>query len=64
MPIYEYECKNCGNKFEIIRFASDNDEDIECPECSEKKTAKVVSSPAASCSPCQSCSGGGSSPFT
>jgi len=64
MPIYEYVCKNCGNKFELIRFASDNDSDIECPECGEKKTAKVVSSPVGLQGSCQSCSGGGTSPFT
>ena len=61
MPIYEYVCKNCGNKFELIRFASDNDSNIECPGCGEKKTEKAVSSPV---SLQGSCSGGGASPFT
>ncbi|MEA1971364.1 MAG: zinc ribbon domain-containing protein [Thermodesulfobacteriota bacterium] len=64
MPIYEYICKDCGNKFELIRFASDSDSDIECPGCGRKKTEKVVSSPVGLCGSCQSCSGGGVSPFT
>ncbi len=64
MPIYEYVCKNCGNKFELIRFASDDDNDIECPGCGEKKAEKVVSSPAGLQGSGQSCSGGGTSPFT
>ena len=64
MPIYEYVCKDCGNKFELIRFASDNDSDIECPGCGEKNADKVVSSPVGLQGSCQSCSGGGASPFT
>ncbi len=64
MPIYEYVCKNCGNKFELIRFASDSDSGIECPGCGEEKAEKVLSSPAGFQGSCQSCSGGGSSPFT
>lgn len=33
MPIYEYECENCGTRFE--RFQSIRDEPIrQCPECS------------------------------
>jgi putative FmdB family regulatory protein len=33
MPIYEYECDNCGTRFE--RFQSMQDEPIrQCPECS------------------------------
>ncbi len=33
MPVYEYECENCGTRFE--RFQSIHDEPIRlCPECS------------------------------
>ena len=32
MPVYEYECENCGRRFE--RFQSINDEPVRvCPEC-------------------------------
>lgn len=35
MPIYEYECENCGTRFE--RFQSIRDEPIrQCPDCSGK----------------------------
>jgi putative FmdB family regulatory protein len=35
MPIYEYECENCGNRFE--RFQSMQDEPVRlCPDCSGK----------------------------
>ncbi len=33
MPVYEYECENCGRRFE--RLQSINDEPVrQCPECS------------------------------
>lgn len=32
MPVYEYECENCGTRFE--RLQSINDEPVrQCPEC-------------------------------
>ena len=32
MPVYEYECENCGTRFE--RLQSMNDEPVrQCPEC-------------------------------
>lgn len=33
MPIYEYECKSCGEKFELRRRMDDSDADIKCPQC-------------------------------
>jgi putative FmdB family regulatory protein len=33
MPVYEYECENCGRRFE--RLQSVHDEPVrQCPECS------------------------------
>ena len=36
MPIYEYICTECKEKFELLRPFSRADEDTECPECSSK----------------------------
>jgi len=33
MPIYEYVCKDCQTKFELIRPISKSDEAATCPEC-------------------------------
>ncbi|MDD5590338.1 MAG: zinc ribbon domain-containing protein [Dehalococcoidales bacterium] len=33
MPLYEYECHKCGERFELRRNISDNDGEIRCPEC-------------------------------
>ncbi|MFC1940740.1 FmdB family zinc ribbon protein [Chloroflexota bacterium] len=33
MPIYEYECPACGEKFELRRGIIDSDEEVKCPRC-------------------------------
>jgi putative FmdB family regulatory protein len=45
MPIYEYECEACGNRFELIQRLSDEPIVI-CPRCGEPKVHKLMSSPA------------------
>jgi putative FmdB family regulatory protein len=45
MPLYEYQCDACGNRFEQIRKFSDPVVDL-CPACGERKVQKLVSSPA------------------
>jgi len=44
MPLYEYECDSCGNRFEKIQKFSDPLVDI-CPKCG-KSVHKLMSSPA------------------
>jgi putative FmdB family regulatory protein len=44
MPLYEYECDACGNRFEKIQKFSDPIEDT-CPKCGGK-VRKLISSPA------------------
>ena len=41
MPIYEYVCADCNNKFEELVFK--NDEEVQCPKCSSKNTKKLMS---------------------
>ena len=43
MPLYEYECSKCGNRFELIRKFSDPDVK-KCPQCSGKVNQLVSSS--------------------
>jgi len=42
MPIYEYECKACGHRFEAIQKISDNPLTT-CPECNENAVKKLIS---------------------
>lgn len=42
MPIYEYECKQCGHKLEALQKISD-DPLVECPECGKPELKKLIS---------------------
>jgi putative FmdB family regulatory protein len=52
MPQYEYECTQCGKKFEAMQTFEEHDrhEDhdrharLKCPDCGSKKVEQVVSS--------------------
>ena len=44
MPLYEYQCQNCGHRFERIQKFSDAPV-AECPKCGGA-VQKLVSSPA------------------
>ncbi len=44
MPLYEYECDDCGHRFELIRKFSDQPLSV-CPACGGR-VRKLVSSPA------------------
>ncbi len=43
MPLYEYLCQGCGHTFETLRSFHEKDEDVQCPQCSEKKVEKLMS---------------------
>ena len=43
MPIYEYECLKCKERFELRRRITDNDNDIRCPRCGAEKPQRVIS---------------------
>jgi len=44
MPIYEYECKDCGNVFEkILSFSAKDIDSPECPGCRSHQTQRLIS---------------------
>src|SRR5678816_64208 len=45
MPLYEYECDACGQRFEAIRKFSESDLDI-CSLCGKGPVRRLISSPA------------------
>lgn len=51
MPVYEYECKSCGEKFEVNRSLNDVAEKEKCPKCGGSDTRRVYST-FGSCSSC------------
>ena len=42
MPIYEYQCQNCGHEFEVMQRMSD-DLLTTCPECKQESLKKLIS---------------------
>lgn len=43
MPIFEYQCKSCGEKYEIYHSIKENTKDIICPECKSIDYKKLFS---------------------
>ena len=43
MPLYEYQCSDCGDEFEkVVRF-SEADQSPTCPTCQSLNTRKKIS---------------------
>ncbi|MCB1163289.1 MAG: FmdB family zinc ribbon protein [Candidatus Krumholzibacteriia bacterium] len=67
MPFYEYECRECGEKFTALLSMSRRDElepTLACPRCEAKGPRRLLSSFATGGSgsggaPAPSCGGGG-----
>jgi putative FmdB family regulatory protein len=43
MPIYAYQCRKCGEKFEQFRSISSSDNEVACPKCGTKKPDRLIS---------------------
>jgi putative FmdB family regulatory protein len=43
MPLYDYICQKCENKFEAL--VRKQDEKVECPKCKSEETERQLSSP-------------------
>ena len=57
MPMYEYRCENCGEKFEKLRRMSEADSGLKCPKCQSELVRRMYS--AFATSGCGAPSGGG-----
>ncbi len=55
MPIFEYRCEDCGNKFEAILFG---EQKAECPKCHTQNLQKQLSTFAVSTKSSSSSSAG------
>jgi len=43
MPLYEYECPDCGITFELLRPVSRRDEATTCPRCGGHRAGRQLS---------------------
>lgn len=62
MPVYEYQCQQCGVTFERIKPMSAMDDDEVCPSCSSGRTRRLLSAFAAGKSSGSSSGSGGCGP--
>lgn len=53
MPLYEYQCSQCGHRFEVLQRMGEGAEALTCPRCQAARPEKKFSTFA---------SGAGSSP--
>jgi putative FmdB family regulatory protein len=47
MPIYEYKCDSCGNKFEKLVRRPEETTGLECPSCGDRHLSQEYSTFAA-----------------
>jgi len=46
MPMYDYRCKNCDEKFEeLVLSSSTPDDEITCPKCKKNQAERLLSAP-------------------
>lgn len=43
MPIYEYECPQCGEQFQCLVMKASDEKALRCPACSGKNLKKLIS---------------------
>ncbi len=43
MPIYEYKCRQCGDKFEKLVRSTSGEENLKCPVCQSTKVERQIS---------------------
>ena len=43
MPMYEYRCAKCDERFEELVSVSADDSDAHCPECGSKRVERLLS---------------------
>ncbi|HOJ18592.1 MAG: zinc ribbon domain-containing protein [Ignavibacteriales bacterium] len=48
MPVFEYKCGDCGNKFEVLHKSSVQAGEVDCPSCHSLNNKKLFSSFSAS----------------
>jgi putative FmdB family regulatory protein len=67
MPLYEYRCRECDIRFEVLQRLSEGSEGLTCPKCGASRPEKQLSTFAAtssSASPLTSAAGCGKGGFT
>lgn len=69
MPLYEYRCEDCAERFEVLQSMGEGSEGLVCPTCGggavERQLSTFAGRSAASSPAAEACATPGcSSPFT
>jgi len=51
MPLYEYQCTQCGHRFEVLQRMGEGGDGLSCPSCQAPRPEKKFSTFAASAGP-------------
>jgi putative FmdB family regulatory protein len=43
MPIYEYECRKCKERFEVLQKINEDNSHLCCPKCQTDRPQRVLS---------------------
>ncbi|MHC4644006.1 MAG: FmdB family zinc ribbon protein [Planctomycetota bacterium] len=43
MPVFDYQCENCGHEWEQVVFHEATDEDRTCPKCKHVAGKQLIS---------------------
>ncbi len=43
MPLYEYQCRDCGHRFEVLQRMGAGAEGLDCPSCGDERLEKLLS---------------------
>jgi putative FmdB family regulatory protein len=43
MPLYEFRCGQCGQRFEVLRPMAKADDPAPCPQCQSADTKRAIS---------------------
>jgi len=43
MPIFEYKCEKCNEKFTRLIWNIETDSEVKCPVCNDSKVRKIIS---------------------
>jgi putative FmdB family regulatory protein len=50
MPLYEYRCEGCGERFEVLQRLGEGADGLTCPRCGAAKPSRQLSTFAAGAS--------------
>jgi putative FmdB family regulatory protein len=45
MPVYDYQCSDCGITYDVLHKVREIKEDIVCPDCNSTTHVRLISAP-------------------